>query len=151
MAKPIKPDGRKGRKNPASHFAKLAQTEEGRAQLAEWRKKKPTDVGRPQGLPKGWTLPLWRKANAQAEADAKEIVKYMEEKGYNIPKDAYAREGIETVVKLIRMEGLLPKDKLAAARTLLDFTMAKPAAETTVTVKKAEDFLSDLMTEMDAK
>jgi hypothetical protein len=104
--------------------------------------------GKKKGDTNGVTGYMRKKYIAKAEAEAKEIVKYMEKKGMFIPKDDYAYEAMEAVVAQVRMEHLHPKDKLAAARTVLEYTMAKPATESTVNVKKAEDFLSDLMTEM---
>lgn len=92
----------------------------------------------------GTTAVERKKDIAKAKAEAKQMVTLMEEKGYVIPKDQYAREAIESVVELVRRENVHPKDKLAAAKTLLEFTMAKPASESNVTVKKAEDFLADL-------
>jgi hypothetical protein len=53
------------------------------------------------------------------------------------------------VVSMVREKDISHKDRLAAARTLLDFTMSKPETKSNVTVKKAEDFLSDLANEMD--
>lgn len=88
---------------------------------------------------------------AHAMAEAKQLVNIMEQKGYNIPKDEYAREGIEAVVAMVRLTDISPKDRLAAARTLLDFTMAKPATDTNLNVKKAEDFLADLAKDMDTE
>jgi hypothetical protein len=89
-----------------------------------------------------------QKALDYAMAEAKKIVNIMEEKGYNIPKDEYAREGIEAVVAMVRLTDISPKDRLAAARTLLDFTMAKPATTINQNVKKAEDFLAELASEI---
>lgn len=71
-------------------------------------------------------------------------------KGYIVPKDEYAKEGIEAVVEIVRRTDINVKDKLSAAKTLLEYTLAKPASETTVNVKKAEDFLTDLVDEMKA-
>jgi hypothetical protein len=92
-----------------------------------------------------------QKVMAHAMAEAKQLVNIMEQKGYNIPKDEYAREGIEAVVAMVRLTDISPKDRLAAARTLLDFTMAKPATDTNLNVKKAEDFLADLAKDMDTE
>lgn len=61
-----------------------------------------------------------------------------------IPKGAFAKEAIEAVVEVMRLDKLPPKDKIAAARTVLEWTMAKPASESTVNVKTAEDFLADI-------
>jgi hypothetical protein len=55
------------------------------------------------------------------------------------------------VVTEMRRKDLLPKDKLAFARTVLEWSMAKPAAETNLNVKRAEDFLNDLANEAGIK
>lgn len=73
----------------------------------------------------------------------------MEKEGYAIPKDDYARQAIETVLEVMNLENIAPKDRLAAAAKLLEYTMAKPAAESNVTVKKAEDFLAELAKDQD--
>jgi hypothetical protein len=46
------------------------------------------------------------------------------------------------------MEAINPKDKLTAARLVLEFTKAKPAAQAELTVKRAEDYLADIAKEM---
>jgi len=127
----------------------MAETPEGRAQLAEWRKAAHAKAGRPKGATDGFSAYQRKRMIAKARAEAKVIVNRMEEKGIAIPKDEYAREAFETVVTEMRRKDLLPKDKLSAARTVLEWSMAKPAAETNVTVKKAEDFLNDIAGDMD--
>jgi len=126
----------------------MAETPEGRAQLAEWRKNAIGKQGRPKGATDGMSAYRRNKMIAKARAEAKDIVKHMEDKGIAIPKDEYAREAMTSVVELMRRTDTLPKDKLAAARTVLEWTIAKPAAETNVTVKKAEDFLSEIAEDM---
>ena len=79
------------------------------------------------------------------------MVKYMsEKKGFEIPKNEFAKEAIEAAVESMRMDAINVKDKLAAARLVLEFTMAKPASSSEVTVKTAESFLADIAAEMDA-
>lgn len=86
---------------------------------------------------------------AQAKAQAKRDLERMEEKGFVLPKDEYAKEAIESVLTVMRLTDISPKDRLAAASKLLEYTLAKPAAETNVTLKKAEDFLADLAKDTD--
>jgi len=81
---------------------------------------------------------------AIAKDEAKRMVRIMEKKGFEIPESEFAREAIEAAVETMRMESVSPKDKLTAARLVLDFTKAKPAAQTELTVKRAEDFLADI-------
>jgi hypothetical protein len=138
----------KKKRNAPSHFAELAKTPEGRAQLAEWRsRRKVENCGRPHGATAGVTRKTRNKIIAKAQAEAKAIVELMDKKGM-IPKDEYAKEAIETVVELVRRTDIHPKDKLASARTLLEWTLAKPATEANVNLKKAEDFLDDLAAEL---
>ena len=85
---------------------------------------------------------------AIAKDEAKRMVRIMEKKGFEIPENEYAREAIEAAVETMRMEAISPKDKLTAARLVLDFTKSKPAAQTEVTVKKAEDFLAEIAKEI---
>jgi hypothetical protein len=86
---------------------------------------------------------------AIAKDEAKRMVRIMEKKGFEIPENEYAREAIEAAVETMRMEAISPKDKLTAARLVLDFTKSKPAAQTEVTVKKAEDFLAEIAKDLD--
>jgi hypothetical protein len=143
--------GRRNRRKEAprtkkgeGYFERLAKTPEGQALLKHWRSLGPKKAGRPKGATDGFSKYRRDKMIAEATAEAKVIVKRMEEKGIVIPKDAAAREAFETVVIEMRRKDLLPKDKLAFARTVLEWSMAKPAAESTVTVKRAEDFLDEI-------
>lgn len=101
-------------------------------------------MGRPHGALDGTTTIEREKSIAAAKAEAKRLVQLMEQNGSNVPKDGFAREALETAVEIVRRKEISPKDQLAAARLVLEFTMAKPASESNVTVKKAEDFLADL-------
>lgn len=88
------------------------------------------------------------KIIAQAKAEAKQMVKHMEETGQVVFKDPNAREAMEFAVETIRRTDVSIKDKLATARMILDFTQAKPATESNVNLKRAEDFLNDLAEEI---
>jgi hypothetical protein len=90
----------------------------------------------------GYNLSQTKKRKARAKVEAKEIVALMEKKGYEIPKQEFAKESIETAVEIMRMTEISPKDKLTAARTVLEWTLAKPVAQSEVSIKKAEDFLA---------
>lgn len=138
-------------KNP---FVRLSKTPEGRALMKEWRDRRflnPNGKGLPgrrPGSKDGYTAKELDKQRAKAKAEAKLIVEYMETK-FNIPKDEYAKEALTTAVEIMRIDAINAKDKLAAARTVLEWTMAKPAAQSEVTVKKAEDFLADIAADME--
>lgn len=60
-----------------------------------------------------------------------------------LPDDPRAVEALEETVKTLRAAES-PKDKIAAARLILDFTKAKPAQKIEATVRTHEDFLDEL-------
>ena len=77
------------------------------------------------------------------------LVEFMENtKGFEIPKQEFAKEAIVTAVEIMRREDIHPKDKLSAAKTVLEWTLSKPATEANVNVKTAESFLEDIAREM---
>lgn len=129
-------------------FKRMQLTEEGRNLWKLWTAKRfipGQTAGRPRGAYDGFSRAERNQHKAVAKAEAKEIVKLMEAKGFEIPKQEFAKEAIETAVELMRMHELAPKDKLAAARTILEWTLSKPVAQSEVSVKRAEDFLSAVL------
>ena len=79
---------------------------------------------------------------AEAKKEAQQLVKIMTEK-YDI-QDEYAQEALTTAVEVMRVPGET-RERLAAARLVLDFTKSRPAAKQEVTIGKAEEFLSSLL------
>lgn len=135
-------------------FVRMQETEEGRLLWKIWTDRrflKPNGKGpgRPKGSPDGYTGAEMRRMRAIAKDEAKRMVRIMEKKGFEIPKNEFAREAIEAAVETMRMDAISPKDKLTAARLVLDFTMSKPAAQAELTVKKAEDFLAEIAKDLD--
>jgi hypothetical protein len=126
------------------HFKELAKTPEGRAQLAEWRANGAKKAGKPQGATHGYTRHTRNKMIAKAEAEAKVQVDRMIEEGKLDAEDPLAREAMDAIATLMRRTDINPKDKLAAARTILEWTKAKPASDTNLNVRKAEDFLAEI-------
>jgi len=61
-------------------------------------------------------------------------------------EDDRAEEALTTAVQIMREPGQ-NRDKLAAARMILDFTKVKPVSISEVSVGKAEAFLSGLLSE----
>jgi hypothetical protein len=57
--------------------------------------------------------------------------------------DPRAEEALESACLVLRTSNQAAT-KLQAARLILDFTKAKPASKSTVTVKTAEDWLSSI-------
>lgn len=128
-----------GKKN---YFTKLMETEEGRALRKEWSTKPRKNAGRPKGTPDGYTLEAITPIREQAKKDAERIVAKMTE-DHNID-DEYAVEALKAAVEIMREPGQ-NRDRLTAARMVLDFTKTKPAAKSEVTIGKAEAFLESLL------
>ncbi|MAJ57220.1 MAG: hypothetical protein CMI74_04035 [Candidatus Pelagibacter sp.] len=131
------------RKGTSNHLVKLQQTPEGREQLAKWAKL-PKKAGRPKGVPDGFTRETIAPIKAEAQIYAKKVVEIMSDK--YIIEDQYQKEALTTAVELMRMEGQA-RERLAAARLVLDFTKSKPATKSDVSISKAEDFLASLLEE----
>ena len=109
-------------------------------------------LGKPKGATEGYLKAKRDKVITVAKAEAKIIVEYMEQtKGYEIPRQEFAKEAIVTAVEIMRRDDIHPKDKLTAAKTVLEWTLAKPATEANVNVKTAESFLEDIAEEMKQK
>jgi hypothetical protein len=88
----------------------------------------------------GFTLKQLRRLQARAKVEAQAIVEHMSERGVT-PEGEYAREAIETIIAVLRSP-THPRDKVTAARMLLEWTRGKPAAN--ATVQNAEDLLLEL-------
>jgi|TARA_R110001606_G_scaffold303301_1_gene450565 hypothetical protein len=125
-----------------NYFTKLMQTEEGRALRKQWSTKKRKNAGRPQGTPDGYTLEAITPIREQAKRDAERIVAIMSKE--NEIDDVYAIEALKAAVEIMREPGQ-NRDRLTAARMVLDFTKTKPAAKSEVTIGKAEAFLESLL------
>ena len=128
-----------------NYFATLMSTPEGRALRKEWSTKKRKNPGRPKGVPDGYTKETIAPLRKQAKEEAKKAVKIMEKK-FDIPEDDAAKEALQCAVEIIRTPGET-RERLSAARLVLDFTKSKPATKSDVSISKAEDFLVDLMKE----
>jgi len=64
---------------------------------------------------------------------------------YNI-EDEYAKTALETAVEVMKTPGE-NRERVAAARLVLDFTKSKPVAKNELSISKAEDFLASLVTD----
>ena len=63
-------------------------------------------------------------------------------------KNQYAKEALETAVEILRTPSAT-RDRLASARLILEFTEAKPASKSEVTLHQAEAWLEELAKEDD--
>lgn len=130
------------RKGSQNYFSKLMSTPEGRALRKQWSNKPKKNAGRPRGTPDGYTAEMIKPIRKQAKADAERIVAIMAKE--NDIDDEYAVEALKTAVEIMR-EPAQNRDRLTAARMVLDFTKTKPAAKSEVTIGKAEAFLESLL------
>ena len=115
---------------------------------SEWRSLRTAQVaplspgaGRKLGQADGMTLAQsdaeWTKARRMARKDMDTIKKVMPD----LP-DA-AAEALQSTLEVMRSP-MSQQVKLAAAKQVLDFTMAKPVAKSEVTVNAAEKWLEEL-------
>lgn len=143
------PNLSKSRNDPEKNrFKRMQEDPEGRRLWALWTiKKKVSNVGRVRGSMDGYNKVALQKLKKMAQAEAEVIVEYLIGTGQvseEINKNAYAREALEAAVEVMRLDALAPKDKLMAARAVLEWTMPKPASSSEVTVKTAESFLDQI-------
>jgi len=129
------------------YFSNLMKTPEGRALRKQWSSKTKTKrAGRPVGVVDGYTAEQLVPIREKARAEADKVVEIMSQQ-FDI-NDEYSKEALRAAVSIMR-EPAQNRDKLTAARLVLDFTRSKPAASVEVTVGKAESFLSSLLIEHD--
>jgi hypothetical protein len=152
MRKPkptLGPNGRKRAPLPSAANPKLAR-QGGWAKVIEkygeegWRKicSEAGKKGKRTGIPDGFRRDAIEKKRTRASKAAKRIVKLMVEK-YDI-NDQRAEEALEYAVTVVRTKADGTRDRLQAARLILDFCKQKPASKAEVTLKSAEDLLAEL-------
>lgn len=120
------------------------ETPEGREKRRQWSTKPRKNGGRPKGVPDGYRKETIAPIRVQAQKDAKRITEIMSDK-FNI-EDEYQKEALKTAVEVMRLVGET-RERLAAARLVLDFTKSKPASKSDVAIHRAEDFLASLLIE----
>jgi hypothetical protein len=152
MAKPKATRGPKGHKRaplPSARNPKLAR-EGGWAKVIEkygedgWRKMC-SEAGKKSkrtGIPHGLRRPDAEKKRASGNRKAQKLVKLMVEK-YGV-EDQHAQEALTYAVEVVKSKVDGTRDKLAAARLILDFCKSKPSQKSEVTIKSAEDLLNEL-------
>ena len=65
-------------------------------------------------------------------------------------EDEYAKAALETAVEVMRVPGD-NRERVAAARLVLDFCKQKPASKNELSISKAEDFLASLVEDDDGQ
>lgn len=119
------------------------------ARREEAQRKFFSKAGRPKKLADGWggKAEELEAVREKARKEAKELVQKMADKNLIDQKtieDEYANTALEYAVGVVRADVDGTRDRLAAAKLVLDFTKQKPASTNNVTVSKAEDFLAAL-------
>jgi hypothetical protein len=125
-----------------NYFSTLMETEEGRALRRKWSTKPRKNAGRPRGVPDGYRKEIIEPIRSKVKTEARKVVEIMAEQ-FNI-EDEYAKTALETAVEVMKTPGE-NRERVAAARLVLDFTKSKPSAKSEVSISKAEDFLASLM------
>ena len=101
-------------------------------------------TGVPRGMRKREADPL----NQQAKESAAVTMAELEKAGVLDDADEQAKEALQTSIEIMRQPGD-KKVRLQAARQVLEWTKAKPAAKSEVTVNKAEEWLAAIAAEND--
>ncbi len=125
-----------------NYFSTLMSTPEGRELRKQWSTKPRKNAGRPKGVPDGHTAKTIKPLREKVKKEAIMATEIMAEK-FDI-QDEYSKEALQTAIEVMRLDGET-RERLAAARLVLDFTKSKPATKSDVTIGKAEDFLASLL------
>lgn len=135
---------------PRNEAAWLKRQAECRAQVI--RLNAEGGMGR-KGVPNGWA---GRRAEADAaravaQADSIRVYDAMVEQNLLLATNGSDAERAEVALKGVIAISLdvtqPPRDRMAAYRTVLEYTKVKPASRADLTVSRAEDFLSGLIGE----
>ena len=108
------------------------------------RRRRKLKRGRRAGHKFGWSLKQFERLERKANGEAKRIVAHMKEKQIFVADNDIAEEAIKETIAILRNPASA-KDKLAAAKTLLEYTQKKPATNAELTLNKAEDFLEAVL------
>jgi hypothetical protein len=111
----------------------------------EGQRKSP---GRSKGHINGIRRKTFLRYQADAERDARKILKYMIDKKIWVPDNDVAGEAMKEVVTILRTKGLSAKEKIQAAKVALEFTQRKPVQESDVNVHSAEAFLEGILVDV---
>lgn len=103
------------------------------------RRGKPGRFGVPDGMRKKEAMIL----NEAAAQSAKETMADLEKAGIFTDADDAAKEALTKALTVMRAPGD-KRDALAAARLVLEYTKAKPASKSELTINKAEAWLAEV-------
>jgi len=103
-------------------------------------------AGRITGQPDGVRKRDWIKIVAKAEAKADKVIKAMADKNIWEADNDVSSKAMKSAITIMETATEV-RLKLAAAKTILDFTQTKPVVKSETTVKTAEEFLNSLIEE----
>jgi len=116
-----------------------------------------------RGVPNGFagSREELEAGRAKARAEAKEIIAKMKKIHGEAFEDPRGEEALEAGIEVVRSKATDPltgkqdylypvTERLKAAKMVLEWTKAKPAAKSEVTIARAEDFLEGLVQEPSA-
>jgi hypothetical protein len=86
------------------------------------------------------------KFHRKFEKEKQKVKPMVEKIAQKLNLDEYASEALLETVATMRSASCA-KDKLAAAKLVLDFTMAKPASKQDIKVSSAEDWLKSIVSD----
>lgn len=107
-----------------------------------YAKRKSHRGGKPAGVPRRMTIAQHEAHQAAQKPIIARIIKKMAA-NEQLPDDPMAVEALTEAMTVLRST-IPPRDKIAAARLILDFTKSKPTAKVEHTVKTAEDLLDEM-------
>lgn len=102
--------------------------------------------GRPHGVPDGYRKNTIAPIRARIIEENQLIIRHMMATKQFTPDNDVSEQAFGTLLEAIRVPGSL-KDRISAAKALLEFTQRKPAAYSEVTLNKAETFLEAVLEE----
>lgn len=110
-------------------------------------------TGSPQWATRKQVHRIW----AEARRKARKLIELMEEEG-KFPEAAVvpgtdeekAKKALEEVCAIGLAQGIAVKERLAALRTVLEFTKSKPETKAKVTLDKSEEWLAAVEADMKA-
>ena len=112
--------------------------------LRKWREANPGRSGRGHGQPDGVRLKDWLKIKEQAAIKAEKAIKIMAEKKIWVPENDMSERAMRTALEVMESNTGETRNRLAAAKTILEFVQPKPVVKTETTIKSAEAFLEAL-------
>ena len=124
----------------------LAKRMEG---LRKWREANPGKRGRPHGLQDGVGLKKYLKRLEVAKVKAERAIKVMADENLWKADNDVASKAMQTAIEIMLSQEGTTQNRLAAAKTILDFTQTKPVVKNETTLKTAEEFLAALVEDTD--